>query len=439
MYRDGKGVTKDVVHAVALFRLSCDRGSNEGCYRLGRAYLVGNGVEKNTETAATLFRSSCDANELYACVALGRLLKVGDGVQKDTGAAVGLFKRACDTEQAWGCATLADCYLTGVGVTKDVRLATQLYEHSCSLGDFPACTMVGLQHDAEGSSPDPKLAEAAYQKACDGGDVRGCALLADLKSGGGSNIIVALPIYSRACDLGESPSCRIKGLAYFYGLGVPVDRSLALNAFKRACDLGDKESCAYSSQVSEIQHPRSEAMTQQVAGFRFGSARGEVIAKCRAASREVDATARGGAVICLGPAAPIGFEAVVRVDFCGGKACAIRVLRGRSATESDDSTWLQVFDSLRSKLTDKYGSPSRDEEKVPDECRSDVVPCLRDERATHFVEWTWYSPDGAPVSNVLLDFYTAESHDTDAVSVLYVNSEGMRQQSLQQAKERENL
>jgi TPR repeat protein len=439
MYRDGKGVTRDVVHAVALFRLACDRGAATGCYRLGNSYLLGNGVEKNSQTAAMLFRTSCDANELSACVSLGRLLKVGNGVQKDVGAAVALFKRACDAERAWGCANLADCYHNGEGVAKDERLASQLYEHSCNRGQFSACTMVGIEHDADGPTPDPKAAEAAYGKACDGGQGNACAFLADLKNGNDSDMGAAFPFYTRGCDLNNAVSCHMVGLIRFYGLGVSPDRSLALGAFTRACTLGDQESCAYSTQVNEMQHPRQEAMTQQVAGFRLGSTRPDVVSKCRAAGRVVDTTASGGAVVCSGSAEPIGFDAVVRIDFCAGKACSVSVIRSRTSAEATDTAWLQAFDSLRAKLADKYGAPSRDEEKIPDECRTEVVPCLREGRATHFAGWTWYTSDGSPASFVALDFYTVETHDVDAISILYVNSEGMRQRVLQQAKERENL
>jgi TPR repeat protein len=255
MYRDGKGVTRDEVHAVALFRLACDRGSASGCYRLGRSYLSGNGVEKSTQTAAALFRTSCDARELNACVALGRLLKAGDGVAKDVPGAVSLFKRACDAEQAWGCANLADCYHNGEGVSKDERLASQLYEHSCNHGHPSACTMVAIEHDVGGPFPDPKVAEVAFGKACDGGVADACALLGNLKSKDDSDMKSALPYYSRGCDLKDGVSCHVIGLTLFYGLGVSPDRAQALTAFTRACTLGYKESCAYSVQVNEIQHP----------------------------------------------------------------------------------------------------------------------------------------------------------------------------------------
>lgn len=78
MYRDGKGVGKDVAKAVNLFVKACDGSSGDACDELRRLYTAGKEVGKDEARAAefraramALWEAGCERQDLKQCISLG--------------------------------------------------------------------------------------------------------------------------------------------------------------------------------------------------------------------------------------------------------------------------------------------------------------------------------------------------------------------------------
>jgi uncharacterized protein len=60
MYANGRGVRRDDVAAVNLFRKAADRGNADAQYNLGFMYQRGRGVPQDHAAAASWFRKAAD-------------------------------------------------------------------------------------------------------------------------------------------------------------------------------------------------------------------------------------------------------------------------------------------------------------------------------------------------------------------------------------------
>ena len=89
---------------------------------------------------------------------------------------------------------------------------------------------------------------------------------------------------------------------------------------------------------------------------------------------------------CSGTPAAVGFDSKVALQFCGQKLCQLHVIAGTTPT----SSVRERFDKWRGKLDEKYGTPTRSEIQVPDECAQDFVGCIKTGRAVAKVEWRWH-------------------------------------------------
>ena len=235
---------------------------------------------------------------------------------------------------------------------------------------------------------------------------------------------------------GEKPTCGLLGHALyeqFRSSGSPDDRSRALSACEHACKLGESDSC---HEAMILGNPNRRAFTEQVAGFRFGKSPREIVAKCRDAKRSATVL-KDGAVVCSGVAEPVGFEAMVRVEFCATKACEMKLVRTRGpglGGEDDQHDWLQVFDELRAKLIDKYGLPTSIEGQISDSCRADISGCPPVDHDWQSATWAWYSVPGQKLTSVV-DL----SQNTVLIRIIYANSESAKAYEKKTIGERMNL
>ena len=66
-YYLGRGVTRNLVRANALFKKACDGGVAHACYNLANSYEEGEGVVQNLEQARIYYRRACEAGDQEAC------------------------------------------------------------------------------------------------------------------------------------------------------------------------------------------------------------------------------------------------------------------------------------------------------------------------------------------------------------------------------------
>lgn len=74
LYLRGRGVARDLPHAMALFmaafdaaRLACARGDGSGCLMAGEMLLDGRGVTEDEDQALAMFRQACASGEPRGC------------------------------------------------------------------------------------------------------------------------------------------------------------------------------------------------------------------------------------------------------------------------------------------------------------------------------------------------------------------------------------
>jgi hypothetical protein len=130
------------------------------------------------------------------------------------------------------------------------------------------------------------------------------------------------------------------------------------------------------------------------AGFTFGGTVEVMQAACE--TKYQWAPSGAGMFQCSGTPRGIGVPARTDLKFCDGSLCkAIFIVHPDSEQSSD---WVHSFSLLRKTLVAKYGEPVEDK-VVPDECASDVLPCVRSGKA--HVKYVWKFPNKTVIALVL--------------------------------------
>lgn len=83
MYYEGRGVEKDVVRAIRLFRSAAEAGDSKAMVTVGYAYSNGIGVSTDNARAVKWYRKAADAGNAVAQRNLGLMYEEGEGVYRD--------------------------------------------------------------------------------------------------------------------------------------------------------------------------------------------------------------------------------------------------------------------------------------------------------------------------------------------------------------------
>lgn len=124
--------------------------------------------------------------------------------------------------------------------------------------DAASCEMLGRGYGGGwfGVAKDEEKSTAYYTKACGMGDPEGCKSAGMAYTNGSitKNHTKAFSLYLKGCDLGVPSLCDNVGRAYGKGLGVPKDRSKAIDYYKKsfalyetACNDKNLEACQHVS------------------------------------------------------------------------------------------------------------------------------------------------------------------------------------------------
>ncbi len=163
LYSIGKGVAKDEIEAIRLYRIGVDRGNALAEANLGFMYQTGRGgLSQNYEEAVRLYKLSAEQNNHQGQANLGAMYAGGrGGLHQDPTEAVRLFRLSADQGNAGARAAMGFMYITGSGgLPKDDNEARRLFQLAADqsnasgqagLGIFYATGRGGLvKNDAEG-------------------------------------------------------------------------------------------------------------------------------------------------------------------------------------------------------------------------------------------------------------------------------------------------
>lgn len=125
------------------FRKAVDAGESYGMWNLGRLYRDGKGVEKDIEKALQLLRKSVDRGCIGAIEDLAWMYRYGQGVEKDGDEAVKWYKQAVEKGEHDCLLSLGDLYLEGQIVKKDVDMAIHFYKQAVEKGKDKAMVRLG--------------------------------------------------------------------------------------------------------------------------------------------------------------------------------------------------------------------------------------------------------------------------------------------------------
>ena len=141
-YREGEGVTKDLVEAARWYRKAADQGHADAQFTLGHRYYKGEGVAKDLVEAARWYRKAGEQGHARAQFTLGYCYERGEGVAKDSAEAVRWYRRSAEQGSAAGQWFLATRLGSGEGIPKDQAQAYVWALLAAAQGDENASKMV---------------------------------------------------------------------------------------------------------------------------------------------------------------------------------------------------------------------------------------------------------------------------------------------------------
>ena len=243
--RDGRGVDRDDVEAVRLFRMAADQGSARGMVGLGTMHTLGRGgAAWDPAEAAALYRKAAEAGSAEGRARLAVRHHQGSGVARDRTRAYELARDAAAHGDPWGQAALGVMFRDGVGVRRDDAEAAIWFRRSAEQANPWGQFYLGAMRDREAGGLGPDSAEAlrllrlaARQGLADAehelGSVHadGRAVPADQAE--------AVRWYALAASRGYTPAWTEYGRRLLSGRGVARDEVAAAGWFSRAVERGD--------------------------------------------------------------------------------------------------------------------------------------------------------------------------------------------------------
>ena len=138
MYRSGRGVPKDDVHAASWFRKAAEQGHAKAQCNLGQMYFYGEGVQQDDAQAVSWCRKAAEQGLAKAQNKLGWMYASGRGVPKDDVHAASWFRKAAEQGHAKAQFNLGKHYYNGEGIPQDHAQALNWYRKAAEQGLAPA-------------------------------------------------------------------------------------------------------------------------------------------------------------------------------------------------------------------------------------------------------------------------------------------------------------
>ena len=237
-YRTGEGLPKDEAEAIKWYRMGADQGDAGSQFDLGKCYAQGIGVHKNNSEALKWLYKAAKRNK-YMAFSFGQDYYHGHDVEKNLAEAVKFFlisaERGYDDAQF----RLGVCYENGEGVPQDETEAVKWYKKAAEQKNADAQRKLGESYDfGKGVQKDKSEAEKWYRKAAEQG-------IAKANFNIEQNPLKARSEKAKwslkAAEMGFADAQYAIARSYFYGDGVPEDKTEAEKWFRKAADQGNQE------------------------------------------------------------------------------------------------------------------------------------------------------------------------------------------------------
>ena len=128
------GMSPEEVKMFRETKAKADQGDLVAQNSLGLCYYFGRGVAKDYVQAVNLWRKGANQGDAYAQHLLAHRYATGEGVAKDSVQAVNLWRKSADQGNAKAQFELGNSYVTGEGVAKDAVEAAKWYRKSADQG-----------------------------------------------------------------------------------------------------------------------------------------------------------------------------------------------------------------------------------------------------------------------------------------------------------------
>jgi TPR repeat protein len=244
---------------LALHQRACDNADPAGCSALADAYDSGRrGAVRDEARAFAIYDHACEhILKPDACFRIGEGYERGTPTSEGYARAARIYDHACAANDLDACQGLARLYADGEGVTKDEARAAELRDRVCASGVADVCNGLGVQYDkGRGVTKDEARAASLYRKACDAGEVAGCVNLGGLTADGrgvARDLAGAVALFKQSCASTSQAApfgCAGLGLTHERGLGVPVNRTKAIELYRQGCKGGADWFCKRLKQMA---------------------------------------------------------------------------------------------------------------------------------------------------------------------------------------------
>jgi TPR repeat protein len=189
VYREGRGVPKDLGRRTDALKKACDLGWQPACVNYANA--TRRDGPQQAEQSAALTEQACQSGIGLACFNTAELYRTGAGVPQDRDRALAFYRKACDSGYDDGCAwgeelaagqlpmrPAAGSRSAPVKVTVDLSQDARTlegYTTACMARDVSACWRVAMIYEGDGSiPPDAAKAHAFADRACALGYAAAC-------------------------------------------------------------------------------------------------------------------------------------------------------------------------------------------------------------------------------------------------------------------------
>lgn len=153
LYRDGRGVQKNILQAVIWFSAAAEQDNSYAAYALGKLYLTGEDAPKNVKAALRWLQRSAGLGNQYAQYKLGALFLKGEDIPKDIAKAVEYLTASAGQGNQYAQYQLGKLYLLGREVEKDEDAARQWFTQSAAQGNEYAQWFLDHWGEFQGSTP----------------------------------------------------------------------------------------------------------------------------------------------------------------------------------------------------------------------------------------------------------------------------------------------
>ncbi|WP_346910334.1 tetratricopeptide repeat protein [uncultured Roseibium sp.] len=320
IYADKNAGFYDLKQAYAYYRQGHEGGDIDGTVMLGEAYFKGEGIGRDYKRAAELFRKGAEHDNALAMAYLGHMAEDGLATAKDVKAAVGWYEKAALGDNAYSARRLVDIYTNSRDALRDRKKALHWQIKLGAGGDTKLAFEAAEALSGSAMLGDKQTALDLYKVAADDGNLEATVkwgrgqILEEASEPDFHGAVERLLKISKSDPLaslgplsglvrntetgkwqkqGERNRNLFLGLAYQYGIALPVDPGKAEKHLRLAAEDADHlPSARYAladfllTQVAD----RPGAQEEAFGHLEFAANRGLTVAQQRLGAAYFDGT-----------------------------------------------------------------------------------------------------------------------------------------------------